>query len=571
MPNAAVKPFSLPYQVRVPSSGSGGGITEILPGNRISVSALGSTREIAALITRPVATLFVGGAIDPAILPDGSAYAPYPELQDALDWVATQPSGQYHINCAAQDYSNVTIPPGYTFFISGGVSAPGAAHIAVVMLTGTSGGGFPCIFQGFSIDAVDTDSDFGVDPQAVLVLLQSALVGAITNNAAIGLSVIGAGVLESANIIISVVGTGSIQTGPGGFVVMHSAELQQPITAEFMTFTDCKIPSALTTYGAGPIRLRECEADAFPYATVCTFGAPGVLELDTISAGSFIKAGGSIVNGSVVIDDVGSYTACEARSALSVGAPVWANASQCALLDGSIEALQRFLGFAQLTSSAAGDPQIVAHPGIMPVGLGALTPERAYFVSGAIVSGSPMLFFSEDDLPTFLAGAPAGSWYRQVGVSIDGTAFVHEWGPPQQVPPGFNATVDLSAAFALTTTDVYQDTGLSLLLPSAGTYLVTAQVKATLLATVGAPYATARLYDVTAGAVVSGSELFVAFSPAAGTYAINTATLTRVITVSAPSTIRLEAARRQATAWAQSDISSDSDGRTSLSYVKLAS
>jgi hypothetical protein len=50
------------------------------------------------------------------------------------------------------------------------------------------------------------------------------------------------------------------------------------------------------------------------------------------------------------------------------------------------------------------------------------------------------------------------------------------------------------------------------------------------------------LYNVTAGAAVSESELFVAFSPTAGTYAINTATLTKVITVGAASTIRLEAA-----------------------------
>lgn len=139
------------------------------------------------------------------------------------------------------------------------------------------------------------------------------------------------------------------------------------------------------------------------------------------------------------------------------------------------------------------------------------------------------------------------------------------------LPTASSASAVLGAAFPLTSTGTYQDTGLSVSLPSAGTYLITAQVKATLLSTVGAPYATARLYNVTAGAAVSESELFVAFSPTAGTYAINTATLTKVITVGAASTIRLEAARQQATSWTTSDISSDVDGRTVLSYVKLAS
>lgn len=137
--------------------------------------------------------------------------------------------------------------------------------------------------------------------------------------------------------------------------------------------------------------------------------------------------------------------------------------------------------------------------------------------------------------------------------------------------PAGPASAVLGAAFPLTSTGTYQDTGLSVSLPSAGTYVITAQVRATLVSTVGAPYATARLYNVTAGAAVSESELFVAFAPTAGTYAINTATLTKVITVGAASTIRLEAARQQATSWAISEISSDLDGRTVLSYVKLAS
>lgn len=130
-----------------------------------------------------------------------------------------------------------------------------------------------------------------------------------------------------------------------------------------------------------------------------------------------------------------------------------------------------------------------------------------------------------------------------------------------------NTTV-LGAAVALTATNVYQEV-LSVPLPAAGPYLIIAQVKATLLATDAAPYATARLFDVTAGAVVAGSELFVAFSPAAGAYGINTATLCRVFHFGGPTTLRLEAARRQATVWTQAEISSDVDGRTCLTFIRL--
>lgn len=141
----------------------------------------------------------------------------------------------------------------------------------------------------------------------------------------------------------------------------------------------------------------------------------------------------------------------------------------------------------------------------------------------------------------------------------------------QALPTASSGTSTLGSAFALTSTDTYQDTGLSVSLPSSGTYLLAAQVKATLLATDAAPYATCRLYNVTAGAVLANSELFVAFAPAAGTYGINTATAQKTYTLAAASTIRLECARRQATVWSVSEISSDVDGRTAVTYVKLAS
>jgi len=139
------------------------------------------------------------------------------------------------------------------------------------------------------------------------------------------------------------------------------------------------------------------------------------------------------------------------------------------------------------------------------------------------------------------------------------------------LPTASSGSAVLGAAFPLTTTDVYQDTGLNASLPSAGTYQITAQVKATLLATTGAPYAVCRLYNVTAGAAVTNTELFVAFAPAAGTYGINTATGIYVVTIGSAATVRLDCARRQATVWSQAEISSDPDGKTLITWVKWAS
>ena len=419
----------------IEAGGGAGVVTDVTAGTRISVAAMGTVRQVTALVTRPLAIVFVGAASDPAIVPDGSAYAPFPEVADALAWIATQPQGQYDLVCAPQDYADFVVPPGYSLVFTAGVSSPGAAHVGNVTLTGTSGGGFPAIFRGFVIDNVDTATDGGMDPQAVFVLLESGSVGPISNAAAIGLSVIGAGMLEASNLIISVVFAGVVNVGVGGFCVFHNADVQQPVTAEVCTFVDCKVPSAVTLNGAGPAEFRECEGSPFPSPTVVTFGAPGALNLDAMTAREFVLAGGSIVNGLVTIDDIGGYLGCQAgATALTPGLPVFPSGGQVVPVDGSADSMRRFVGFAQFTSAAAGEAQVVASAGAFPAGLGALTADRAYYVSGAVVSGSPMYVFSEDDLPTFLAGAPSGSWYRQVGVAIDGSTFVHVWGEPQQVP-----------------------------------------------------------------------------------------------------------------------------------------
>lgn len=139
------------------------------------------------------------------------------------------------------------------------------------------------------------------------------------------------------------------------------------------------------------------------------------------------------------------------------------------------------------------------------------------------------------------------------------------------LPTASSGTSTLASTFSLTTTDVYQNTGVSMTLPSAGTYLLAAQVKATLVSTTGAPYATCRLYNVTAGAVVPSSEFTVAFGTAINTYYVQNASSIRVHTVAAASTVRLECARRQATGWLEARIDQDADGSTGITYVKLAS
>lgn len=136
------------------------------------------------------------------------------------------------------------------------------------------------------------------------------------------------------------------------------------------------------------------------------------------------------------------------------------------------------------------------------------------------------------------------------------------------------ANVDLNAAASGT----FVATGLALALPSAGTYHLDATVRAYLgtMTTGEGAHIVARLYDVTAGAVVPNSEVLAhQLNVGAGTSATllawNRSAVIQVrYTIPGTRTIRLEAARITTSGITDAaSVISDTNGRTTLRYERV--
>jgi len=137
--------------------------------------------------------------------------------------------------------------------------------------------------------------------------------------------------------------------------------------------------------------------------------------------------------------------------------------------------------------------------------------------------------------------------------------------------PNSAAQSSLAAAFALNAAvNVYQDTGLSVALPSAGTYVITCNVRATLKISGGTyGYIEFKLFNSTDAADVASSETLVVYINALNqTFAIS-ASASLVVTVAAAKTIKLYAMRNGDGAFSSSSIDSDVAGRTRLGYLKV--
>lgn len=135
-----------------------------------------------------------------------------------------------------------------------------------------------------------------------------------------------------------------------------------------------------------------------------------------------------------------------------------------------------------------------------------------------------------------------------------------------------SSTSVLASGVPLTATlGTYQDTGLSITLPYAGTYRVSAIVRGTIDGNAGtAWWITSKFYNSTDAADVSNSETLVVLSASNLFLSIST-TMETIITVTASKTIKLYAFRNGVggATFSKSEISSDADGRTSMSYEQI--
>lgn len=136
---------------------------------------------------------------------------------------------------------------------------------------------------------------------------------------------------------------------------------------------------------------------------------------------------------------------------------------------------------------------------------------------------------------------------------------------------GANSGTGYAPSFTGISSDAtWFDSGASITI-TAGTYLLSYSLRASMAITAGAGLISGRLYNVTDAAAVTDSEVMVVSSNIVGTTQ-GTGTTSVVLTIAGTKTIRLEAQRDAGASYtgAATRTKSDAGGRTSISYVRIA-
>ncbi|MFI9418088.1 hypothetical protein [Streptomyces werraensis] len=186
---------------------------------------------------------------------------------------------------------------------------------------------------------------------------------------------------------------------------------------------------------------------------------------------------------------------------------------------------------------------------------------------------------------TVLEGiAPGGAVAGGRSVDIDvtapaGTDCPQEWQIGARLTPVFGeAFIPAAVSLVAAANDAWVDTGLSVNLPEAGVYEVTATVRSSIArGNVTAPFAvniSARLFNVTAGGAIPGTDYTVQqvneASPSSGqTTWVALGTFHKFVTVAGPVTIRLEASRNTING-AAVNVTGIQTGNTRLAFKKIA-
>ena len=187
---------------------------------------------------------------------------------------------------------------------------------------------------------------------------------------------------------------------------------------------------------------------------------------------------------------------------------------------------------------------------------GSTTALTAPVISGAI-TGTPTLGvnLAAGGFKVTGLGAPASS----------GDALAYPW------LGSVNGSASLStSAFTLNAaTGVFQDVGLSVTLPSAGTYLITATVRSSVNASAGVgAFVIGKLYNNTDAADITNSERILAQNATLTVLNQITSIISEVVTVAASKTIKVYCAK-VFSGTATGEIGSDTNGRSRISYVKI--
>ncbi len=160
----------------------------------------------------------------------------------------------------------------------------------------------------------------------------------------------------------------------------------------------------------------------------------------------------------------------------------------------------------------------------------------------------------------------------QIGTGADGTsAYAARRDHVHEINNSFSA---LGSTFSITgTAGTYQDTGLAITLPSAGTYKVTANVRGRMIGNAGTVWwIHIKLRNSTDSTDVTNSERLIVLTGTTGLHLQNTCPIDIIMTVDGAKTIQLHAPRNGSgsPSWTASTIESDANGRTVMMYEKIA-
>lgn len=161
------------------------------------------------------------------------------------------------------------------------------------------------------------------------------------------------------------------------------------------------------------------------------------------------------------------------------------------------------------------------------------------------------------------AAGTSGQVFTSGGASADGA-----YADPTT---GTNGTAYLSSStFSLSmSSGTFENIGLNVSLPSAGTYLLTAEVRTQISSATAGAYIVGKFYNATAASYVASSETMLVQLTAGLTAQTGQAHMSAIVTVSGASTLRVDASRNGAILYTTTDVNSDSNGYTSIRYIKL--
>lgn len=209
----------------------------------------------------------------------------------------------------------------------------------------------------------------------------------------------------------------------------------------------------------------------------------------------------------------------------------------------------------------------------------ATTVPSGFDVPAAQISGTLPVANGGTSATTLAAnGVLYGNGTSAVGVAGTGTAgqVLTSNGsgsaPSMQNPiTGTSSLATLStAAFLLSTTN-YENIGLAITLPSAGTYLVVAHARANIQVSAAAPAEmTHKLVNITDAADITNSEAYGPLATATGVLFTAVTPLSAIVTVAASKSIGVYSKVNAGPTYTTRQIVSDTSGRSTIYYVKLS-